>query len=221
MAENLFFSNQPDRSDLVHAFNTEAQSAREFVDLLKERAEEITETDIDLSCTTPYNSYQTMQAIAALHSTAGVDLGVELPTDEILAVMQLEDLPTKDLQRYFAAITLGYRQAALNILLGIGTHYKKAEGILPDFGPSRNNPPGLRGLIIEKMAIPVISNQAFQKTEMESDLQEIRVGTSEAWGEMFTGRNDKTLAARFLERKISENGLQKAVSQMNGPRFKF
>ncbi len=170
MGEFLFFPNNQDRSDLVQAFRTEIDSSRKFIELLKDRAEEITGTDVDLSCAKPYNSYQTAQAVSALSPQSGIDLGIKLDPDEDVAIMQLGDLSAKELQRYFTAITLGYRQAALNILLGIGTHYKKAEGILPDFGPSRTNSRSFRDEMLERKAIPVISNKAWQKTECESDL---------------------------------------------------
>lgn len=222
MAIEFFFPEDgQDKNGPIVQIATEIAAAQDFVGLLRDRSEEVTSTELDLSCVKPYDLYDTAQIIYTLHSRTELDLGMTLDRNEDLAVIQIQELPKQQLKDYFTAITLGYRQAALNILLGIGVHYKKAEGILPDFGPSRNIPHQIAEDIMAEETVPVISHNAFIKSRFESDMQEVRLSTHGAWSEMFEKRDDKTLALRYLERKINPKQLVTSVSQMREPSFDF
>jgi len=222
MAIEFFFPEDgQDKNGLIVQIATEIASAQDFVGLLKDRSEEVTSTDLDLSCSKPYNFYDTQQVIHALHANTDLNLDITLDKSEDAGIIQLQDLPEQQLKDYFRAITLGYRRAVLNILLGIGIHYKKAEGILPDFGPSRNTPYQIAEDIMAGETVPVVSHNAFIKSGFESDMLEVMLGANEAWSEMFGARDHKTLATRYLKRKITEEQLVDTISGMKEPAFNF
>lgn len=219
---DLFFPGDRKGKDFfIATISHEIAAASGFVTNLKDRAEEVTDTDLDLSCLEPYDVYGVAQAIFSLHDKTGIDLPFDLGEDETTGVAKIGTLPAHRIKEYFMAITNGYRQAALNILLGIGGHYKNAEGLLPDIGPSRDTPHRLVEEVMEHKIDVILNPDAVVRSSFESDMQEIRLSTREAWSQMFDGKSDKKLPDDFFGGKIKEGNLREAFSKMKDPKFSF
>lgn len=210
--------------NLISETSKEIASAEELLALLNDRCDEVTDTEIDLSCSESYDKFAVIESISLLSKNEIIDEDF-LVTHGITKDIDQEALgkiPEQDLKQVFGSIVAGYRQSMFNLVDGIVAKTSNIESnLLPKAFVPRNNSHEVVEDIISGELNPVLNKGDFTRAEMEVELDDVKYEVHQRWSSVFEGKKDKMLAKQYLSGKIQKSEFMEKLKQLPEVKFKF
>jgi hypothetical protein len=191
------------------SFYTEIAGTECEIEKLTDLVEKVTETNLDLSCAWRISKYTAQEIVLCL----GHEIGINPDQTDII------NFKAAELKDYVQQITKACRQQALESLVGIGSFYSKAATIAATLGPLRQNPPEIVNAILSGEIIEIRHPHAISRSLSEEQLCRTRTLTNEQWVMLFTLRDHRDLAKRYLTGDLTLDGLAYAFRNMPEPQF--
>lgn len=184
----------------------EIRKVKGFISALRERSEEITDTNLDLSCKDPYTQHNAKEIIEQLFPK------IELKTPDL---KESEEKYSTKLEEELRKVTQAYRQMLLNTLVGIGNYYTNSSLWISTIADKRNTPQELIDDWLCKEVNIIVDPQFFVRSYLDNLLADLLVEINDAWAPMYMVNNHKMLAKKYLKGEIDEKYLNKVFAEMN------